>query len=102
MPVPKDDRGIRGRTTAGAPPRHDEDLCRRIADRAYALFLERGARHGQDLEDWLEAERQVMAGSRARPEAEKRAAPAAPRLPPRTAPRPVAVAKPARRRTLDT
>ena len=30
-----------------------------VARRAYDLFLARGAEHGDDLGDWLEAERQV-------------------------------------------
>lgn len=30
-----------------------------IAERAYHLFLERGCQHGRDMEDWLEAERQL-------------------------------------------
>jgi hypothetical protein len=32
---------------------------RRIAERAYGLFLERGRAEGGDIDDWLEAERQV-------------------------------------------
>jgi hypothetical protein len=34
-----------------------------IAVRAYELFLQRGAEPGRDLEDWLEAERQLNAQS---------------------------------------
>ena len=37
-----------------AAPR-DEDIARR----AYEIFLTRGAEHGRDLEDWLEAEREI-------------------------------------------
>jgi hypothetical protein len=36
------------------------DTRQRIADRAYAIFIERGRPHGSDLEHWLEAERQVL------------------------------------------
>lgn len=32
---------------------------RRIARRAHELFLARGAGHGNDLEDWLQAEREI-------------------------------------------
>jgi hypothetical protein len=32
-----------------------------IADRAYALWLDRGGGHGHDREDWQEAERQLRA-----------------------------------------
>ncbi len=31
-----------------------------IAARAYALFEERGCRHGWDLQDWLDAEREIL------------------------------------------
>jgi len=30
-----------------------------IAQRAYELYLARGGEHGRDLEDWLEARRQL-------------------------------------------
>lgn len=36
----------------------------RIAERAYELYIQRGGRDGRDLDDWLEAERQLVgAGS---------------------------------------
>lgn len=50
------------------PPRPDEPPVaepdrpgreRRIAERAYGLFLGRGQAEGGDIDDWLEAERQV-------------------------------------------
>lgn len=31
-----------------------------IAQRAYELFLTRGAFHGSDIDDWLEAERELQ------------------------------------------
>jgi Protein of unknown function (DUF2934) len=31
-----------------------------IAERAYELFLMRGASHGADVEDWLRAERELQ------------------------------------------
>ncbi len=31
-----------------------------IADRAYSLFLRRGSAHGADLEDWLQAEQELL------------------------------------------
>jgi hypothetical protein len=38
-----------------------------VARRAYDLFVSRGEQHGHDLEDWLEAERQLAsAGARSR------------------------------------
>lgn len=30
-----------------------------VAQRAYEKFLARGAQHGNDLQDWLEAEREL-------------------------------------------
>lgn len=46
-------------STPSAPD--DADRRRRIAERAHALFVARGMADGNDLEDWLEAERQVDA-----------------------------------------
>lgn len=39
----------------------DSPECRlqRIAQRAYELHLSRGSQHGRDLDDWLEAEREI-------------------------------------------
>ena len=34
----------------------------RVALRAYELFLARGGEHGRDIDDWLEAEREVLSG----------------------------------------
>ena len=36
-----------------------QQLFERIGRRAYELYQLRGESHGQDREDWLEAERQV-------------------------------------------
>ncbi|MDR4481375.1 MAG: DUF2934 domain-containing protein [Nitrospira sp.] len=36
----------------------------RIAERAYELYLERGCREGCDLEDWVDAEREMLTLSR--------------------------------------
>ncbi len=37
-----------------------DDLQARIADRAYELYKDRGYRQGRALEDWLEAEREIL------------------------------------------
>lgn len=37
-----------------------DDLQARIANRAYELHVERGYRHGYALEDWVEAEREIL------------------------------------------
>jgi hypothetical protein len=34
---------------------HDE-----VAERAYLIYLSRGEEHGQDVDDWLEAERELL------------------------------------------
>ena len=38
----------------GAPIREEIEL------RAYQIFIERGYAHGQDVEDWLQAERELV------------------------------------------
>ena len=40
------------------------DLEAAIRQRAYELYLERGGRSGSETEDWLLAEREVLAQSR--------------------------------------
>jgi len=41
-------------------PSINGDMQARIAERAYELHHHRGGHHGQDLEDWLTAEREVL------------------------------------------
>jgi hypothetical protein len=36
------------------------DLRARISERAFELYVQRGFQDGHDLEDWLEAERQIL------------------------------------------
>ena len=38
-----------------------KDLHHKIAERAYFYFLQRGGEHGHDLDDWLKAEREILA-----------------------------------------
>jgi len=45
-----------------------EQLFQRISRRAYEIYQLRGELHGHDAEDWLEAERQVIADITANPE----------------------------------
>ena len=40
----------------------DGAITDRVALRAYERFLSRGGEHGRDLEDWLEAEREIWNG----------------------------------------
>jgi len=44
-----------GKTSIPAPPTPEQ-----IRQRAYQLYLERGAAHGQDWNDWFIAEKQLM------------------------------------------
>ncbi len=37
-----------------------DELRERIAKRAYELYLERGCREGCDVEDWEDAEREIL------------------------------------------
>jgi hypothetical protein len=41
-----------------------DELRERIAERAFELYLERGCREGCDLEDWVDAEREILTLSR--------------------------------------
>jgi hypothetical protein len=38
----------------------EQEICQRIAEKAYGLYEKRGRVHGADVEDWLEAERLVL------------------------------------------
>jgi len=40
-------------------PNEDETLQQEIARRRYVRFCDRGCVHGGDVDDWLEAEREV-------------------------------------------
>jgi hypothetical protein len=46
----------RGGNTGNIEPSHNE-----IAEAAYQRYLNRGGAHGQDFEDWVEAERELRA-----------------------------------------
>lgn len=45
-------------TRQAVPPCDDPQIL--IAKRAYELYSERGYRHGYALDDWLEAEREII------------------------------------------
>ncbi len=58
----------KGRTPQAEPRPGTEDRSA-IARRAYERFMARGGAHGHDLEDWLEAERELHRKlGRSRPE----------------------------------
>jgi hypothetical protein len=50
-------RVVESAVTRGNPPETVTD--RDIARRAFEIYLERGSRHGHDLDDWLQAEREL-------------------------------------------
>lgn len=62
---------IRSRQPNAAPPEpvHSQpvspcdDLQVRIARRAYEIHAERGYQQGYELDDWLEAEREILGSS---------------------------------------
>ncbi len=47
-------------TTFGQPDEHPQQFHARISERAYALYEQHGRKDGHALDDWLEAERQVI------------------------------------------
>ena len=49
-----------------APRSKARASCEETAARAYELFLARGAGHGNDLDDWLQAEQELMTRGRIR------------------------------------
>ncbi|MGE0470562.1 MAG: DUF2934 domain-containing protein [Nitrospira sp.] len=57
---PHDDKSD---TTQTAIPEQilSDDLRERIAKRAYELYLDRGCQQGSDVEDWVDAEREILA-----------------------------------------
>ena len=65
--APASSRSTRKRTTAPAQVTHRE-----VARRAYDLFLARGCEHGHDLDDWLQAERELRGTLRATPRRPRR------------------------------
>lgn len=41
------------------PPENIAEMCTAISALAYQYYLERGGKHGHDLEDWLRAEQEI-------------------------------------------
>ena len=52
-PTEKSPLGNEPRTAESHPTRQEIDL------RAHQIYVERGGAHGQDVEDWLQAEREL-------------------------------------------
>jgi hypothetical protein len=53
-PTEKSSSESRPRTALGAPTREEIEL------RAHQIYVERGCAHGLDVEDWLQAERELV------------------------------------------
>ena len=53
-PTEKSSTGSEPRTAESSPTREEIEL------RAYQIYVERGGTHGQDVEDWLQAERELV------------------------------------------
>ena len=64
-------RGRAAEVIASSESAEVSQVTASIACRAFELFLERGAVHGHDLDDWLAAERQLITT----PTPKRRAAP---------------------------
>jgi DUF2934 family protein len=53
-PTEKSSSESQPQTASGAPAREEIEL------RAHQIYVERGGAHGQDAEDWLQAERELL------------------------------------------
>ena len=62
----KDKAAKRHRTTrqSGKRSPHRQPIEEDIRYRAYEIYLERGARHGHHVDDWLQAERELSVMNR--------------------------------------
>jgi hypothetical protein len=56
-----------------------ESIKEMIEKRAYELFLDRGGGHGYHIEDWLQAEKEIMAQLEKDPAFQATAAPVKPK-----------------------
>jgi Protein of unknown function (DUF2934) len=52
--IEKSPPGSERRTVEGRPARQEIEL------RAHEIYVERGETHGQDVEDWLQAEHELL------------------------------------------
>jgi Protein of unknown function (DUF2934) len=53
-PTEKSSSESQPQTASGAPTREEIEL------RAHEIYVERGETHGQDVEDWLQAEHELL------------------------------------------
>ncbi|MDH4153977.1 MAG: DUF2934 domain-containing protein [Nitrospira sp.] len=61
QPIPKSEPAVSEKEPVHCQPVSPcDDLQARITSRAYVLHAERGYRQGYALDDWLEAEREIL------------------------------------------
>ena len=53
-PIEKSSPGSEPPMAEGHPPREEIEL------RSYQIYIERGGAHGEEMEDWLQAERELV------------------------------------------
>jgi hypothetical protein len=58
---------MNGENTEQLPeqPANDEEVRARVSRRAYEIYLSRGCEPGCEVEDWLQAENEILASSAA-------------------------------------
>jgi hypothetical protein len=52
-------KAVPGKPGKKAPQINLQDFLEEVKKGAYDLFLQRGSTHGNDLEDWLKAEKKI-------------------------------------------
>lgn len=57
----RDEKAVSARKDNPQEGALSDERQERIAKRAYELYLERGCREGCDVEDWVDAERDILA-----------------------------------------
>jgi hypothetical protein len=60
FPLQQSPNGPLSQESRPLPVSSRDDMNILIEKRAYALYTERGLRHGYSLDDWLEAEREIL------------------------------------------
>jgi hypothetical protein len=79
MPIPQTATGAKPqpageRAVSSDGPAQSTDLERRIAERAYEIYLQRGGAGGDAMSDWLQAEAEIRGSQRAMDENKARMA----------------------------
>jgi hypothetical protein len=53
--------------TSASIPKNENNRSDAVARRAYDLYLQRGAQPGHELDDWIQAEREIKGSQAPRP-----------------------------------